>query len=210
MRYRPTGHAAPVRTVTSSIVDSQTRVVRPRRSHVGSTDALLNGVESMSAPSLPDPQAEVTHETAWLRRLAMTLAVARAAAYIAYAWVMVSLIILAFGFFLLLFAANPDAPFTQWVYRHLADTMEPFRGIFPRQSTESGSTLDVSILFAMFVYTVIALAVRSVIDWLTFRRDRLEHRLRQDTEFLRRARARTADTRPEEMGPPDRRTSPQW
>lgn len=62
----------------------------------------------------------------------------------------------------------------------------------------------------MFVYTVIALAVRSVIDWLTFRRDRLEHRLRQGTEFLRRARARTADTRPEEMGPPDRRTPPQW
>jgi uncharacterized protein YggT (Ycf19 family) len=168
------------------------------------------GVDSMTAPSVPDPQAEVAHEAASLRRHAMTLAVARVAAYIAYAWVMVSLIILAFGFFLLLFAANPDAPFTQWVYRHLTDTMEPFRGIFPQQSTESGSTLDVSILFAMFVYTLIALAVRSVIDWLTFRRDRLEHRLRQDTELMRRAQARTAATQPEQLGPSDRRTPPQW
>jgi len=164
----------------------------------------------MSAPSLPDPQAEVAHEAASLRRHAVTLAVARVAAYIAYAWVVVSLIILAFGFLLLLFAASTDAPFTQWVYRHLADTMEPFRGIFPQQSTGSGSTLDVSILFAMFVYTLIALAARSVIDWLTYRRDRLEHRLRQDTAFLRRAQERPTATRPDRVDPPDRRTPPQW
>lgn len=88
--------------------------------------------------------------------------------------------------------------------------MEPFRGIFPQQSTEGGSTLDVSILFAMFVYTLIALAVRSVIDWLTLRRDRLEHRLRQDTELLRRTQARTAVTQPDQAGRSDRRTPPQW
>ncbi|HSJ44384.1 MAG TPA: hypothetical protein VK923_06870 [Euzebyales bacterium] len=164
----------------------------------------------MTASPLPDPQADVAHEAASLRRIAMTLAVARVAAYIAYAWVMVSLIILAFGFFLLLFAANPDAPFTHWVYRHLADTMEPFRGIFPQQSIEGGSTLDVSILFAMFVYTLIALAVRGVIDWLTYRRDRLERRLHQDTEFLRRAQARTTAPGSEQLGSPDQRTPPQW
>jgi len=164
----------------------------------------------MSASSPPDPYADVAHDAASLRRQATTLTVARATAYLAYAWVVVSLIILAFGFFLLLFAANPGAPFTQWVYRHLTDTMEPFRGIFPQESTEGGSTLDVSILFAMFVYVLLALAVRSVIDWLTYRRDRLEHRLRRDTEVLRRAQESTAATRPGQAGPPDRRTPPPW
>lgn len=104
-----------------------------------------------SAPQ-PDPHAEVEHQMASMRRWSTLLTVARVASYLAYAWVLVSLVILAFGFFLLLFAANPDAPFTEWIYRHLDDTMEPFRGIFPQQSTEGGSvlgarasTLDVSV-----------------------------------------------------------------
>jgi uncharacterized protein YggT (Ycf19 family) len=122
---------------------------------------------------------------------------ARAISYVAYAWVVISLIILAFGFFLLLFGANPDASFTQWVYRHLADTMEPFRGIFPQQTTPSGSTLDVSVLFAMFVYCLIALGVRSVIDWLTYRRDRLDRRVQRDRALLERSRVEAARVRAE-------------
>lgn len=140
----------------------------------------------MTAPGDADPRVDVEHEVASLRRRSTTLTIARAISYVAYAWVIVSLIILAFGFFLLLFNANPDAGFTQWVYRHLADTMEPFRGIFPQQRSETGSTLDVSVLFAMFVYSLIALAVRSVIDWLTYRRDRLSRRIRRDEALLRR------------------------
>lgn len=118
----------------------------------------------------------------------MTVTIARGIAYLAYAWVVVSLVILAFGFFLLLFGANPDAAFTEWVYRHLADTMEPFRGIFPQATTPTGMTLDVSVLFAMFVYSLIGLAVRSLIDWLTYRRDRLERRLERDALLLERSR----------------------
>jgi len=118
----------------------------------------------------------------------MTVTIARGIAYLAYAWVVVSLVILAFGFFLLLFGANPDAAFTAWVYRHLADTMEPFRGIFPQATTPTGMTLDVSVLFAMFVYSLIGLAVRSLIDWLTYRRDRLERRLERDALLLERSR----------------------
>lgn len=117
----------------------------------------------------------------------MTVTIARGIAYLAYAWVIVSLVILAFGFFLLLFGANPDAAFTEWIYRHLADTMEPFRGIFPQATTPTGMTLDVSVLFAMFVYSLIGLGVRSVIDWLTYRRDRLERRLERDALLLARS-----------------------
>jgi len=126
----------------------------------------------------------------------MTVTIARGIAYLAYAWVVVSLVILAFGFFLLLLGANPDAAFTEWVYRHLADTMEPFRGIFPQATTPTGMTLDVSVLFAMFVYSLIGLGVRSLIDWLTYRRDRLERRLERDALLLERSRL--------EQPPPDR------
>jgi uncharacterized protein YggT (Ycf19 family) len=133
-----------------------------------------------------DVRTELQHELSTLRRRSTTVAIARAISYIAYAWVVVSLIFLAFGFVLLLLGANPDAGFTQWVYRHVADTMEPFRGIFPQQTISDESTLDVSILFAMFVYSLIALGVRAVIDWLTYRRDELRHKMQRDEDLRRR------------------------
>lgn len=141
---------------------------------------------AMTSTDQPGPQAEIERETAALRRRSATVTIARGISYVAYAWIVVSLIILAFGFMLLLLNANPDAAFTQWVYRHLTDTMEPFRGIFPQATTPSGSTLDVSVLFAMLVYSLVGLGVRSVIDWLTYRRDRLERTLLRDQALLRR------------------------
>lgn len=142
----------------------------------------------MTATAQPPIGADLQRDRASLRRRSTTVTIARGIAYLAYAWVVVSLVILAFGFFLLLFGANPDAAFSQWVYRHLADTMEPFRGIFPQATTPTGMTLDVSVLFAMFVYSLIGLGVRSVIDWLTYRRDRLERRLERDALLLERSR----------------------
>lgn len=142
-----------------------------------------------------DSANDIKQEMSSLRRRKTTLAIARAISYVAYAWVVVSLVILAFGFVLQLFAANPDAGFTQWVYRHLADTMEPFRGIFPQADVGDGATLDVSILFAMFVYSLVALAARSLIDWLTYRRDRVERRLLRDQARLEASRSsRPAET----------------
>jgi uncharacterized protein YggT (Ycf19 family) len=63
---------------------------------------------------------------------------ARAVTYLVYAFVLVALVILLFGFFLLLFGANPHAPFAEWVYRSLTRVMAPFRGLFER----SHSTAD--------------------------------------------------------------------
>jgi hypothetical protein len=54
--------------------------------------------------------------------------IARALTYLACAFVIVALLILLLGFFLLLFGANPDAPFAEWVYRCLPRVMAPFRG----------------------------------------------------------------------------------
>ncbi len=79
--------------------------------------------------------------------------------------VVVAIVILAFAFFLELFDANRSAAFTQWVYRSDRYVLEPFRGIFP-VVRNGGSVLNYSILFAIFVYGLLALLVDSIADWL--------------------------------------------
>ena len=93
----------------------------------------------------------------------------RALVYLVYFFVTVALIVLTFGFFLLLFGANPDAAFAEWVYRALDRVMAPFRGLFESIELNGDSVLDVSVLFAMIVYGIVALALRALIDWLTYR-----------------------------------------
>jgi uncharacterized protein YggT (Ycf19 family) len=95
--------------------------------------------------------------------------VARGLVYLVYFWVMLSIAILVMGFFLLLFGANPDASFAEWVYRALDRVMKPFRGIFQSVDLSGNSVLDVSVVFAMIVYGMLALALRALIDWLTYR-----------------------------------------
>ena len=100
----------------------------------------------------------------------------RALVYLVYFFVTLALIVLAFGFFLLLFGANPDAAFAEWVYRSLDRVMAPFRGLFEPIQLNGQSVLDVSVLFAMIVYGILAIALRSLIDWLTYRVDLLRQR----------------------------------
>jgi uncharacterized protein YggT (Ycf19 family) len=95
--------------------------------------------------------------------------VARALTYLVYAFVVVALVMLLFGFFLLLFGANPDAAFAEWVYRSLTRVMAPFRGLFERVPLDGRSVLDLSILFAMIVYGLVALLLHALIEWLTDR-----------------------------------------
>jgi hypothetical protein len=101
---------------------------------------------------------------------------ARALVYLVYFFVTVALTILTFGFFLLLFGANPDAAFAEWVYRSLARVMAPFRGLFESIPLNGQSVLDVSVLFAMIVYGIAAMALRALIDWLTYRVDLIRQR----------------------------------
>lgn len=115
---------------------------------------------------------------------------ARVITYFVYAFVIVALVILAFGFFLLLFGASPDAAFTEWVYRSLDRVMAPFRGIFKTVPLNGESVLDTSVLFAMIVYGIAGLALRALIDWLTA----------TITEL--RARARVAEASTRTVSPP--------
>jgi uncharacterized protein YggT (Ycf19 family) len=95
--------------------------------------------------------------------------VARAMTYLAYAFVIVALVLLLLGLFLELFGANPHAAFAEWLYRSLRRVMAPFRGLFEPLALDGRSVLDGSILFAMLVYGIVALALQSLIGWLTAR-----------------------------------------
>jgi len=129
---------------------------------------------------------------------------ARFVGYLVYFYVLVVEIFLLFGFLLLLFGANSSASFVAWVYRNLDRAMDPFRGIFtPIELGTTGgneveSVFDTSILFAMIVYAIVAIAVHAFIQWLTVRLHKLdraetEEQLRYENQLLRDALARSGD-----------------
>jgi uncharacterized protein YggT (Ycf19 family) len=100
---------------------------------------------------------------------------ARALTYPVYAFVVVALVMLVFGFFLLLFGANLDAAFAEWVYRGLTRVMAPFRGLFDPVPLDGRSVLDVSLLFAMIVYGLAAILLHALIKSLTDRIAKIGH-----------------------------------
>ena len=93
--------------------------------------------------------------------------IGRALLWLVYAWVAVTVVLLFLAFVLLLFGANPDAGFVEWVYRSVDRAMAPFRGIFEPVVLTDQSVLDVSILFAIVVYVFVALALNSAVAWVT-------------------------------------------
>jgi uncharacterized protein YggT (Ycf19 family) len=115
--------------------------------------------------------------------------VARGVTYLVYAFTVIALVILLLGFFLLLFGANPDAPFAAWVYRSLERVMAPFRGIFESVELTGDSVLDTSVMFAMIVYSIVALFVHALIDWLTERMMRLRVRTAVEAQTEQREHA---------------------
>ena len=97
---------------------------------------------------------------------------ARWVAMAIYLYVMLIEVILVIGFVCLLFGVEPASWFADWVYRSVERTMQPFSGIFTAIEFGTGSTDEVmptiesSILFAMIVYGIIALAAHDLIEWL--------------------------------------------
>ena len=116
--------------------------------------------------------------------------IARVLTYLVYAFVLFTLVILLLGFFLLLFGANPDVPFAEWVYRSLDRVMAPFRGLFESIELNGNSVFDTSVLFAMIVYGIVGIALSALSHWLT---DKLL--------VMQRKRALAEAAKPEERTP---------
>ncbi|HEY3212522.1 MAG TPA: hypothetical protein VGL16_04880 [Actinomycetota bacterium] len=100
------------------------------------------------------------------RRVAPVYWISRAIILFVYGFAIACIVILAIAFFLQLFNANQTAPFVDWVYRAARRIMQPFRGIFPSVEGEQGSVFDVSMLFAMFMYGLLALGAHGLIAWI--------------------------------------------
>ena len=106
-------------------------------------------------------------------RFERTMAViGRLMTWVVYAYVIVVEIILFLGFLLLLLGANPSSGFVEWVYRSVDRAMRPFRGIFePIELGVTGndvpSIFESSIVFAMVIYGLVALALSGLIHWLS-------------------------------------------
>jgi uncharacterized protein YggT (Ycf19 family) len=110
-------------------------------------------------------QANPAERSGWLTAANL----ARVLLWFVYAWLIVNLVLLLLAFTLRLLGANPAASFTDWVYRSVARTMAPFRGMFEPLALSDHSVLDTSLLFAAIIYSLAALCLRSAIDWVTKR-----------------------------------------
>lgn len=117
-----------------------------------------------------------------------TIWLGRAIAYVVYAFILVSELILLQGFLLRLFGANPGSGYVDWAYRSLDRVMEPFRGIFTPIEFEGDSVLDTSILFAMVIYGIALLLMRSLLDWLSLKL----HQAERDRELQKAVAAAEA------------------
>ena len=94
------------------------------------------------------------------------LRVSRVLVLFIYGFAIVCTVLLAMAFFLELFNANEATPFVRWVFRATDRIMQPFRGIFPAAEGEGGSVFDPSLLFAMFMYWLLALGMHALINWI--------------------------------------------
>jgi uncharacterized protein YggT (Ycf19 family) len=101
-----------------------------------------------------------------VRRVRPAFWIGRGIILFVYAFAIACIVILAIAFFLQLFDANQTAPFVDWTYRAAKRIMQPFRGIFPSVEGEQGSVFDVSMLFAMFMYGLLALGAHGLIAWI--------------------------------------------
>ncbi|MGR2752913.1 YggT family protein [Agromyces arachidis] len=116
----------------------------------------------------------------------------RIAAWVLYVWVFIGVISLLLRVFLLLFAANPEADFAAFVYRVSDAYLHPFRDIFPTRDLGDGGYLDVSALFAIVVYALIAGGVGAAIAAVGRRIERAERSHRAEMERLLLAQRATA------------------
>jgi hypothetical protein len=99
----------------------------------------------------------------------IVLKVLRFISWVIYAVLTFAIIVLAFGFVLLLFGANPEAGFTEFIYGAAKDFMDPFYNLIEPTKLANGGILYWSALIAIAAYLVIMWVVSLVMNWLSGR-----------------------------------------
>ena len=64
--------------------------------------------------------------------------------------------------------------------------MQPFRGIFPPVEGEDGSVFDPALLFAIFMYWLLALGMSALIGWIDRKIVAAKRQAQWDTAYGRR------------------------
>lgn len=103
--------------------------------------------------------------------------VARGLTYLVYAYVIIAIAFLILGFLMLLLGANPQADFTQFIYRIAAEFLQPFRGIFPTKQITETSYFSAAGLFAIVMYSFFAAGIHALISWITAKQMNYENEL---------------------------------
>jgi uncharacterized protein YggT (Ycf19 family) len=101
----------------------------------------------------------------------------RVLTYMVYGFVIVAVTFLTFGFFLLLFGANPNTAFVKFIYNIAEEFMQPFRGIFPLHQLSTNAYFSASALFAIIFYVFAAFALRSLISYIDLKKSQHEAEL---------------------------------
>jgi uncharacterized protein YggT (Ycf19 family) len=92
---------------------------------------------------------------------------ARFLTYIVYIYAIVATVFLSIGSILLFFGANTSAGFVQFIYNGATNFLEPFRGIWPPKQVSETGYFSASAFFAIIIYLLVALALSSLIAFLT-------------------------------------------
>jgi len=122
------------------------------------------------SPSSRVPEAAVV--SLWVGRMLL---------WLVYAFATVAAILLLIDFFLQLTGANPAAPFAAWVYRSSAVLLTPFRSLYPTAKVpDSRSVLNLSIVFAIFMYGLFAVLFAAAMGWFDHWIRGLQARSRHD------------------------------
>jgi uncharacterized protein YggT (Ycf19 family) len=79
----------------------------------------------------------------------------------------------------LLFGANANTPFVQFVYNIAYEFMAPFRGIFATHPVGQTGYFSASALFAIIVYLIFAAAISSLISYLNVKMVKHQDELEQ-------------------------------
>ncbi|MBS3957291.1 MAG: YggT family protein [Clostridiales bacterium] len=83
-----------------------------------------------------------------------------------YAVMSVIIVVLAFRFALLLFAANPAATFVEFIYNISAPLMAPFEAVFPATPFGEAAIVEWNSLLAIAVYAVVAWGASWLFVWI--------------------------------------------
>lgn len=111
--------------------------------------------------------------------------------YLMYIWVMIGVVALAFRVFLLAASANPAVGFTNFIYTLSNDYLEPFRGMFPGKELNETGYLDVSAMFAIIIYLLIAWGFKTLIHYIEHKAEISE--MEQRDEIAKAERKRNLD-----------------